>query len=137
MSLRVFGGIIAGAAAAFLLAGMLISSVRITGRVALRDIGRNDDDTGATSAIRGVVLPAVAAIALPVLIGLFAGPKALAGFVISSSVTGYLLVITTNNSGIHFENTAVQSLSSLLKAMAVFSVAFLPVFMKIGGFLFR
>ena len=137
MSLRVFGGIIAGAAAAFLLAGMLISSVRITGRVALRDIGRNDDDTGATSAIRGVVLPAVVAIALPVLIGLFAGPKALAGFVISSSVTGYLLVITTNNSGIHFENTAVQSLSSLLKAMAVFSVAFLPVFMKIGGFLFR
>ena len=137
MSLRVFGGIISGAAAAFLLAGMLISSVRITGRVALRDIGRNDDETGATSAIRGAVLPAVVAIALPVLIGLFAGPKALAGFVISSAVTGYLLVVTTNNSGIHLENTAVQSMSSLLKAMAVFSVAFLPVFMKIGGFLFR
>ena len=46
-------------------------------------------------------------------------------------------VVTTNNSGIHLENTAVQSMSSLLKAMAVFSVAFLPVFMKIGGFLFR
>lgn len=137
MSLRVFGGIISGAAAAFLLAGMLISSVRITGRVALRDIGRNDDETGATSAIRGAVLPAVVAIALPVLIGLFAGPNALAGFVISSAVTGYLLVVTTNNSGIHLENTAVQSMSSLLKAMAVFSVAFLPVFMKIGGFLFR
>ncbi len=137
MSLRVFGGIIAGASAAFLLAGLLICSVRITGRVALRDIGRNDDETGATSAIRGAVLPAVAAIALTVLIGLFAGPKSLAGFVISSSVTGYLLIITTNNSGVHFENTAVQSLSSLLKAMAVFSVAFLPVFMKIGGFLFR
>ena len=116
---------------------MLISSVRITGRVALRDIGRNDDETGATSAIRGAVLPAVVAIALPVLIGLFAGPMALAGFVISSAVTGYLLVVTTNNSGIHLENTAVQSMSSLLKAMAVFSVAFLPVFMKIGGFLFR
>jgi hypothetical protein len=57
--------------------------------------------------------------------------------VVSSSVTGYLLIITTSNSGVHFENTAVQSLSSLLKAMAVFSVAFLPVFMKIGGFLFR
>lgn len=137
MSLRVFGGIISGAAAAFLLAGMLISSVRITGRVALRDIGRNDDETGATSAIRGAVLPAVVAIALPVLIGLFAGPNALAGFVISSAVTGYLLVVTTNNSGVHLENTAVQSMSSLLKAMAVFSVAFLPVFMKIGGFLFR
>ena len=137
MSLRVFGGIISGAAAAFLLAGMLISSVRITGRVALRDIGRNDDETGATSAIRGAVLPAVVAIALPVLIGLFAGPNALAGFVISSAVTGYLLVVTTNNSGIHLENTAVQSMSSLLKAMTVFSVAFLPVFMKIGGFLFR
>ena len=137
MALRVFGGIIAGAASSFLLAGMLISSVRISGRVALRDIGRNDDETGAASAVRGAVLPAAVAIVLPVLIGLFAGPKAVAGFIISSAVTGYLLITTTNNSGLHYENTAVQSLSSLLKVMAVLSVAFLPVFMKIGGFLFR
>ena len=137
MALRVFGGIISGAAASFLLAGMLIGSVRITGRVAVRDIGRNDDETGATSAVRGAVIPAVVAIALPVLIGLSAGPKALAGFVISSVVTGYLIITMGNNAGIHYENTAVQSLSSILKAMAVFSVAFLPVFMEIGGFLFR
>ena len=137
MALRVFGGIIAGAAASFLLAGMLISSVRITGRVALRDIGRNDDETGATSAVRGAVLPAAVAIALPLLIGLLAGPKMLSGFVVSSAVTGYLIITMGNNSGFHYENTAVQSMSSLIKVMAVFSIAFLPVFMKIGGFLFR
>lgn len=137
MALRVFEGIIAGAAAAVLLTGMLISSVRITGRVALRDIGRNDDETGATSAVRGAVLPAVAAIAFPILIGLVAGPKALGAFIISSAVTGYLLITAANNSGAHFENTAIPSLSSILKVMAVFSLAFLPVFMEIGGFLFR
>ena len=137
MTLRVFEGIIAGAAAAVLLTGLLISSVRMTGRVALRDIGRNDDETGATSAVRGAVIPGVVSIALPVIIGLFAGPKALAGFLISSAVTGQLLITAADNSGAHFENTAIQSLSSLIKVMAVFSVAFLPVFMKIGGFLFR
>jgi K(+)-stimulated pyrophosphate-energized sodium pump len=137
MTLRVFEGIIAGAAAAVLLTGLLISSVRMTGRVALRDIGRNDDETGATSAVRGAVLPAAVAIALPLLIGLLAGPKMLSGFVASSAVTGYLIITMGNNSGFHYENTAVQSMSSLIKVMAVFSIAFLPVFMKIGGFLFR
>lgn len=137
MSLRVFCGIIAGASAAFLLAGLLISSVRITGRVALRDIGRNDDETGAASAVRGAVIPAVIAVAFPAVFGLFVGVKSLAGFIISAAVTGYVLITATNNSGIHYDNTALQSLSSLLKMIAVFSVAFLPVFMKVGGFLFR
>lgn len=137
MSLRVFGGIIFGIAAAFILTGMLIGSVRITGRVALRDIGRNDDETGATSALRGAVVPAVVVIGLPVIIGLFVGIPALAGFVIGCTATGYILIICFNGSGIHFGNTAAQSLSSLIRMMAVFSVAFLPVFMSVGGILFR
>ncbi len=137
MALRVFAGIILGVSSAFLLGGLLIGSVRITGHVALRDIGRNDDDTGATSAVRGAVVPAVVAVAFPAVIGLFIGVKALAGFIIAAAVSGYVLITAADNSGPHFENTALQSLSSLIKMMAVFSVAFLPVFMKIGGFLFR
>ncbi len=137
LSMRVFGGIITGACAAFILSGLLISSVRITGRVALRDIGKNDDDTGATSALRGALLPAFIAIAFPTVVGLLAGIKALAGFIIASVVTGYVIITCINNSGMHYENTAVQSLSSLLKMMAVFSIAFIPVFMKVGGFLFQ
>ena len=137
LSMRVFGGIITGACAAFILSGLLISSVRITGRVALRDIGKNDDDTGATSALRGAVIPAFVAIAFPTVVGLLAGVKALAGFIIASVVTGYIIITSINNSGMHYENTGVQSLSSLLKMMAVFSIAFLPVFMKVGGFLFQ
>lgn len=137
MSLRVFCGIIAGAASSFVLAGIIIGSVRITGRVALRDIGRNDDETGATSALRGAVIPGIIAIALPVIIGLLVGAQALTGFIIASSVTGYLIITCFNSAGMHFENTAVQSLSSLIKMMAVFSVAFLPVFISAGGILFR
>jgi Na+/H+-translocating membrane pyrophosphatase len=137
LSMRVFGGIITGACAAFILSGLLISSVRITGRVALRDIGKNDDDTGATSALRVALLPAFIAIAFPTVVGLLAGIKALAGFIIASVVTGYVIITCINNSGMHYENTAVQSLSSLLKMMAVFSIAFIPVFMKVGGFLFQ
>ena len=137
MTLRVFVGIFAGSASAFLLAGMLISSVRITGRVALRDLGRNDDETGATSALRGAAIPVAVAVVLPALVGLFAGAKALAGFMIASEVTGYMIILVMNNSGMHYENTALQSLSSLLKMMAVFSVAFLPVFIRVGGFLFQ
>ena len=34
-------------------------------------------------------------------------------------------------------NTAAQALSSLIRMIAVFSVAFLPVFMEFGGILFR
>ena len=137
LSLRVFCGILFGITAAFILSGMIISSVRITGRVALRDIGKNDDDTGATSAVRGALFPAIVAVALPTLVGLFIGVNALAGFITASVLTGYMIIICFANSGMHFENTAVQSLSSLLKMMAVFSVAFLPVFIKVGGFLFN
>ncbi len=137
MTLRVFCGFIAGVAAAFILAGIIIGSVRITGRVALRDIGRNDDETGATSALRGAVIPAVIAIALPVLIGLLVGAQALAGFIIASTAASYMIITCFNCSGMHFENTAVQSLSSLIRMMAVFSLAFLPVFISVGGILFR
>lgn len=136
MTLRVFAGVIIGVASAFLLSGMIIGSVQITGRVALRDIGKNDDDTGATSALRGAVLPSVIAIALPTVIGLLIGVKALAGFNIAAIVTGFMLITSADNAGMHFENSALQSLSSLLKMMVVFSVAFLPVFMEFGGFLF-
>ena len=137
MTARVFGGIILGTAAAFVLAGLLIGSVRITGRVALRDIGRNDDETGATSAIRGAVIPAAIAVGIPVVLGLLAGVSSLTGFILAISATGYMLIACFNCSGIHYANTASQALSSLIRMIAVFSVAFLPVFIKFGGILFR
>ena len=136
MSLHVFGGIIVGACSAFVLTGMLIGSVRVTSRVAMRAIGRNDEDTGAAESLRGAVLPVLTALALTVVIGLFCGVSSLTGFIISVIVTGSVLITTFNNSGMYFENTAVQSLSSVIKLMAVFSAAFLPFFMKIGGLLF-
>lgn len=136
MALRVFAGIIVGICSAFVLTGTIIGSVHVTGRIARRDMGRSDDETGSTSSLRGAALPAVISIALPTLIGLLFGPATLAGFLIAVIATGFFIITGFNNSGRHFENTAIQSLASVIKMMTAFSVAFLPVFIKIGGFLF-
>jgi Na+/H+-translocating membrane pyrophosphatase len=99
-------------------------------------MGRSDDETGSASSLRGAALPVVIAIALPTVVGLLFGPATLAGFLVAVISCGYFIVTGFNNSGRHFENTAIQSLSSVIKMMTVFSAAFLPVFIRIGGFLF-
>lgn len=136
MAVRVFCGMIVGACSAFVLTGMLIGSVNITGRVALRDMGRSDDETGSTSSLRGSLFPAVIAVLLPTIVGLFFGPASLAGFLAAIIVTGSFIVNASNNSGRYLENTAIQSLSSVIRMITVFSVVFLPVFTSVGGFLF-
>lgn len=136
LAVRVFCGIIVGACSAFVLTGMLISSVNITSRVALRDMGRSDDETGTTSSLRGSLFPAIIAVLLPTIVGLFFGPASLAGFLEAIIVTGCFIVNASNNSGRYLENTAIQSLSSVIRMITVFSVVFLPVFTSVGGFLF-
>ena len=136
LAVRVFCGIIVGTCSAFVLTGMLISSVNITGRVALRDMGRSDDETGSTSSLRGSLFPAIIAVLLPTIVGLFFGPASLAGFLAAIIVTGCFIVNASNNSGRYLENTAIQSLSSVIRMISVFSVVFLPAFTSVGGFLF-
>lgn len=133
MSAAVFAGLFTGAASAFVLMGMVIGSVGFTGRAALRDIRRNDDEAGAVGSLRGYVIPAVASVLFPAGIGLLLGLDALAGFLLASLATCYMLAATLGNSGSNFENTASQSLNSIIKIMIVLSVAFLPVIMSIGG----
>lgn len=136
LSVRVFCGMIVGTCSAFVLTGMLISSVNITSRVALRDMGRSDDETGTTSSLRGSLFPAIIAVLLPTIVGLFFGPASLAGFLAAIIVTGCFIVNASNNSGRYLENTAIQSLSSVIRLITVFSIIFLPVFTSVGGFLF-
>ena len=136
LAVRVFCGIIVGTCSAFVLTGMLISSVNITSRVALRDMGRSDDETGSTSSLRGSLFPAIIAVLLPTIVGLFFGPASLAGFLAAIIITGCFIVNASNNSGRYLENTAIQSLSSIIRMISVFSVVFLPVFTSVGGFLF-
>ena len=136
MTLRVFGGIIVGACSAFVLTGLLIGSMRLTSRVAMKELGRTDDEAGVADSVRGAVIPVFTGLALTVIIGAFCGAASLAGFVISAVVTGSLIITSFNNSGMYFENTAVQSLSSVIKMMTVLSAAFFTVFTNIGGLLF-
>ena len=137
MNIRVFIGFMVGGAAAFMLAGILTGSVRITSRIALRDIGRNDDETGETSVVRGALVPSVVALAFPVVVGLLFGIQSLSGMIIGCITAAFILDACMVNSGRYYENTAIRSLSSLIKMTAVFSVVFIRVFMNSGGFLFR
>ena len=126
----------AGACSAFVLTGLLIGSMRLTSRVAMKELGRIDDEAGVADSVRGAVVPVFTGLALTVIIGAFCGAASLAGFVISAVVTGSLIITSFNNSGMYFENTAVQSLSSVIKMMTVLSAAFFTVFTNIGGLLF-
>ena len=58
------------------------------------------------------------------------------GFLAAIIVTGSFIVNASNNSGRYLENTAIQSLSSVIRMITVFSIVFLPVFTSVGGFLF-
>ncbi|MBR2541083.1 MAG: sodium/proton-translocating pyrophosphatase [Mogibacterium sp.] len=135
ISIKSFAGLIGGAAIVMLLFGLTLQSVRITGHVALRNLGRVDEE-GATGSLRGTLVPAAIAVAAPAVTGLFFGLDVLISFLGGAVVAGFIVINSINNSGRHFENTAVQSLDTLIKMMLIFSAAFIPAFTRIGSFIF-
>lgn len=133
-SISVLLGATGGAASVFILLGFVITSVRVTGTVAIRNMGKISDDSVA-SFLRGSLIPSILSIAFPASVGLLFGFKVLWGFLAGAIFTGYVLTTSLNNSGRYFENTAVQSLGSLIKMMVVFSAVFMFTIIKIGGFI--
>lgn len=127
-------GAMGGAASVLVLFGLILLAIRFSGYVALRSLSKTDDE-GATGSLRGSVIPSVLAIAFPACIGLFFGFRILCGFLFGATCTGFLFIYAVNNSGRHFENTAVKSLCSLIKLMVVFSAVFMPAIINIGGFI--
>ncbi len=61
-------------------------------------------DISTKAAISGMMFPGVMAIVVPIVIGLFLGPEALAGLLVGSLVTGLMLGIQTANSGGAMDN---------------------------------
>jgi K(+)-stimulated pyrophosphate-energized sodium pump len=57
-----------------------------------------------TGAIRSMLLPGVIAVVAPIAVGLALGPKALAGFLVGSLATGFLLAIYMANAGGAWDN---------------------------------
>ncbi|MBE6041188.1 MAG: sodium/proton-translocating pyrophosphatase [Clostridiales bacterium] len=130
-------GMFAGIAVPFMLMGMILFSVRLTARVALRSLDRSDDDTGSAGSLRGSMLPVVCAAAFPTFAGLFFGQEILTAFLCASAFTAIILEAVYNDSGRYYRNSAAQALASLVKFMLLFSIAFSSVFARIGGFLFQ
>ena len=135
ISLPIMSGMILGSASAFLLLGSVISSVKLTGRAALGNLGLADEDSEPTGFVRGASIPAIICIAIPSVTGLLLGAQALAGFLLVSVLTGSAVQTALDRSGQYYERSASRSLGSLIRMMVVFSAALLPSFLKIGGFI--
>lgn len=133
-SISVLLGSTCGVASVFLILGLIILAVRASGTVAVRNMGRSTEE-GSTSSLRGSFIPAILSIALPAMVGLFFGFRVLFGFLAGAVCAGYILITAINNSGRHFENTAAQSLTSIIKMMVVFSAVFMFTIINIGGFI--
>jgi K(+)-stimulated pyrophosphate-energized sodium pump len=61
-------------------------------------------DIAARGALKSMMFPGILAIIIPVLVGIFAGPVTLAGFLMGSLVTGLVLGIQTANTGAALDN---------------------------------
>jgi K(+)-stimulated pyrophosphate-energized sodium pump len=133
---KVILSLMLGAGTALLLYGLTIVAVRVTGRVALRDLDRSDETEGTTSSLRGSLLPTILTIIFPLIAGLLLGKGGLSAYLAGALITGTFLMISSNNSGQHFEHTAVNTLGPIIKVMIAVAIAFLPLFTKMGSFIF-
>lgn len=132
-SIRSISGIIGGVAVAIFLTGLLILSVRTTATVALKTLRKTDYEDESINILRGSTIPTIISMAVPALIGLLFGVAVLVGFLIAIIAAAYFIMAAVNNSGRYLENTAVQSLGSLVKMMVAFTFAFLQAFVAVGG----
>ncbi len=128
----ILAGLIGGAAIPFFLAGLTGNSVRITSRVIF---ALGHDEEGSEGTLRGSDLVIVLTIAFPSVVGFLLGVNALLGLLIGVVLSGSYVLVSRNNAGEYFENDAHRTLGSLIKLTMIFSICYLPLFTKVGGFL--
>lgn len=129
----VLSGIAAGCAIPFFLTGLTAQSVRYSGRV-IYSLSHDERDTSAGS-LRGNYIPVFLAVAFPVIIGLALGINALVGFLFGCLLSGAYILVAGNNAGEYYENSGHQILGAFIRQTLTFSLAFLPLFIKVGGIL--
>lgn len=135
LNMAVLAGSALGVVMVFTFTGLIISSTAVTTRV-IRERSDYSEEDGASNSLRGAIIPSVAAILVPAFIGCVGGINALAGFLTSFSITGTILVFVINNSGKYYESNAAETLTTVIKLALAISIAFMPVFTQLNGFLF-
>ncbi len=128
----VFVGFFTGTILVFVLAGLIIRAVRLTGTVLRKTLDDPEEDVYIKS-LRGLAPVYVVAIAVPLAIGFIAGVSGLIAFIFTASITGVCLIYTFNNSGKYFDRMAVGTLGTVIKFMAALALVLAPFFMNHGG----
>lgn len=161
----VIAGLLAGAMLPVLLSAMAMGSAgktayRMTEEVKrqydsdagiLKGVSRPDyakcADTGAKAAFKGIAVPGLLAVLVPLAAGIIAGTEVLGGLLAGSLVSGMLTSVIFANAGGSwnhadqysagdpFKDAAGSSVNIFMKLTALTAVVFAPVFVTIGGLL--
>ena len=135
-SMRICTGLMIGIVSSAILFGLVIIAVRTASTIALRTMRHTGDDDSRSLPI-GIALPATAAVLFPFIIGFTLGIDALVSFDIGAAITGFVIVCAVSKSGEYLDKTSGKSLGSLIEMMIAVTAAFFPLFIRLGGFIFR
>ncbi|HEX32888.1 MAG TPA: sodium-translocating pyrophosphatase, partial [Candidatus Aenigmarchaeota archaeon] len=162
----VFAGLVLGASLPFVFTSLILNSVsssasKLVSMINSKTTPEECVDTATKLAHKGMIYPALIAVATPLIFGSLFGPMALAGMLAGSIVTGFILAVFLANAGgawdnakklIEFKNvrskaykatiigdvigdpfkdTAGPSLNILIKLMAIVSIISAPFITQI------
>lgn len=135
LSTGVFAGMIIGAAAVFVSAGLIIRSIRLTSYVLGEKLENLYDDEKNIRNLRGLIPLYAVSLLVPIFTGLAGGVTGLIAFACSVTITGMCVLFTFNDSGKYFDRLATETLGTVIKLMVAVTLVAAPVFMQFGGIL--
>ena len=133
LSMTVFLGILIGAVAIFVCAGLIIRSIRLTSQVLRGRLRDTDDPEKRIASLRGLWPIYAISMLVPLVPGALGGVNGLIAFACSAAVTGMCVIFAFNNSGRFFDRTATETLGTVIQLMVAVTLVFAPVFMNMEG----
>ena len=133
LSTPVYTGVMIGAVAVFVCAGLIIRSIRLTSYVLSNRLSDTDDPEKRITALRGLFPIYAASLLVPFATVVSGGINSLIAFACSASITGMCVIFAFNNSGRFFDRTATETLGTVIKLMVAVTLVFAPFFMQFEG----
>ena len=133
LNTAVFTGAAAGVFIMFVAAGLIIRSIRLTGRVLSVRLSDSEDPEKRITSLRGLIPVYLIAFFMPLAAGLLCGASGMISFSAVSALTGMGIIFMFNCSGRFYDRIATESLGTVVKFMLAVSLVFAPAFMSFGG----